>query len=131
VSEPTCRTCYLRSLPHDEMVRIAAEPITMPVYYCPEHQQRANEIESMFAKMVAEGKVIWQGSMTGRFPREPQPQFGRITYAQLAHSSEVDITSVGSMEHETLYLLNEDGTTTPVRARDVEAENRWEGEGGR
>lgn len=69
---PVCRTCYLRSLPHDEMVRIAAEPITMPVHYCPEHQQRANEIDHLFAKMVAEGKVVFHGSVTGRTKQFPE-----------------------------------------------------------
>lgn len=73
--EPTCRTCYLRSLPNEQVARIAAEPITMPIHYCPEHQQRANEIEAMFAKMVREGKVVYMGSVTGRMPRRFTPWY--------------------------------------------------------
>lgn len=79
MSDPVCRTCYLRSLPHDEAVRIAAEPVTMPIHYCPEHEERAREISRMFEELVREGKVIYMGSKTGRMPRPPEAQFPRVT----------------------------------------------------
>jgi hypothetical protein len=110
MTEPVCRTCYLRSLPHDEMVRIAVEPITMPVHYCPEHQQRANEIEALFTKMVAEGKVIWHGSITGRFPREPEPQFPTSAHVHTPGGECLGVISQAMFEDVDL--------------------DRWENEGG-
>ena len=70
----TCRTCYMRDLPTvEERARFAAEPVTMPIHYCPEHEQRAKEIEALFAKAVAEGTIVRSSTATGRiaqFPRE-------------------------------------------------------------
>lgn len=33
-----CRGCYASTLSRDELDRLNAEPITMPVYLCPEHE---------------------------------------------------------------------------------------------
>lgn len=44
MSEPTCRSCWLSSLPKSERERMASEAITSCVYLCPDHQAAMDAI---------------------------------------------------------------------------------------
>lgn len=48
MSEPTCRTCYYNTLDDSARERFLADPITMPVHYCTEHQRAYDNMLSSF-----------------------------------------------------------------------------------
>jgi hypothetical protein len=37
-SNPLCRACYMSTLTKDERDRFNAEPVTMPIFFCAEHE---------------------------------------------------------------------------------------------
>lgn len=56
MSAPTCRTCYLASLPDADRQRIAAEPVTSTVYLCPEHQAQMDSLLDRLAPMLVKAR---------------------------------------------------------------------------
>jgi hypothetical protein len=76
----TCRTCYAHSLPDEQRLRFLEEPITMPVFYCPEHQAAVDRLHSL----VDWSKVENRGTVTGRL--SPERARGLAQQARIAQS---------------------------------------------
>lgn len=92
MAEPTCRICYALTLPDDERERFFTGHITMPVYYCPEHQAVVDKMEAAAFRLglLEKSSVVTMGTITGRMPRPPQPQFARSGGTPHDHTTYVE-----------------------------------------
>lgn len=78
--EPTCRACYIKSLPEAQRDRVISEPITGPIYYCAEHKAIEQDIRSILGPLVDITSLAPDplDVATWDFPKAPEPEVVQV-----------------------------------------------------